>query len=62
MSPQEFSDKNHVLFTREGVYHVRVQHSTSGEPIEIALHGIATEEQARIAIAAMTASESEPVY
>ena len=41
------------LFQRDGVFYARVQHAFSAEPFEIALRGIATEEEARIAVEAL---------
>ena len=44
------------LFQKDGLYYARLHHSPHDEPIEIALHGILCEEQARVAIAALNRS------
>jgi hypothetical protein len=62
MPPATLSKNRVDLYVREGVYYARVQHAPSSEEIEIALHGIISEEQARIAVEAMSAcSAGEPV-
>ena len=51
----ELSEEVLPLFKRDGVYYTHVRHSTAGEPIEIALHGVTSEEQARAAAEALAA-------
>ncbi len=41
------------LLKRDGLYYARVQPSFSDGPMEIALHGVASEEQARAALNAL---------
>lgn len=61
------SSKGLDLFTKHGVFYVRVPHRSMPDTIEVALHGIGTREEA-IAAAQMLAcvhlepqpSESEP--
>ena len=57
----EIAEEVLPLFKKDGVYYTQVRHSTAGEPIEIALHGVTSEEQARAAIDALAPSaESTP--
>lgn len=37
------------LISKNGVFYARLGHSTTGEPLDVALHGISSEEQARAA-------------
>lgn len=50
VSPEELLN----LFKREGLYYARVKYSAGSEPLEIALHGISSEEQARAAVEVLT--------
>lgn len=41
------------VFMKDGVYYARVKPSIAGDSLEIALHGVSSEEQALAAIAAL---------
>lgn len=47
--PSPLPKVNLKLFKREGLYYAIVQSSVFTEPLEIALHGINSEEEARAA-------------
>jgi hypothetical protein len=49
------TDERGDLFRRDGLYYIRLQCSRFEEPLEIALHGVVSEEQARAAIEALSA-------
>jgi hypothetical protein len=51
--PEPKSDEHGDLFKREGLYYVRLRCSGFNEPLEIALHGVVSEEQARVASKAL---------
>jgi hypothetical protein len=49
-------DKPADLFQRDGLYYVRLHFSLSPEPLVVALHGVSSETQARVAALAFSAS------
>ena len=51
--PEAAPDERSNLFKRDGLYHVRLYLPDSEEPIEVALHGIASEEHARAVLEAL---------
>jgi hypothetical protein len=46
-SAEAAPDERGDLFKRDGLYHVRLNLTDSEDPIEVALHGISSEEHAR---------------
>jgi hypothetical protein len=52
-SAEAASDERGDLFKRDGLYHVRLYLPDSEEPIEVALHGISSEEHARAVLDAL---------
>lgn len=57
--PEATSTEHSDLFRRDDLYYVRLQHSRLEEPLEIALHGVVSEEQARAAIEALAAQSGD---
>lgn len=48
------------LFHRDGVFYARLTASITGEPLEVALHGITSEEHARAAAGALMLLDPSP--
>lgn len=52
-SAEAASDERGDLFKRDGLYHVRLHLPDNDEPIEVALHGVSSEEHARAVLDAL---------
>lgn len=61
MPLDDVADECVAVFEKGGVYYARLRPSSAGELMEIALHGIISEEQARAAVQALTPSSDEAV-
>jgi hypothetical protein len=55
----ELPERLFNLFQRNGVYYARVRFSPAGDPMEIALHGAISEEQAHAAVKVLTPCGTE---
>ena len=52
------NSKSPEIFSRCGIYHVRVNASITGETIEVALHGISSLEEAHTAAALVVGTQT----